>query len=1396
MDFDSQGHEDALSESLGGDELDDKLLEQICDEVVSRVRRGERPVLQEYVERHPKLERELHAIFPTLVLIEGRGREAAGGSALTQLERTRQLGEFRLIRELGRGGMGVVYEAEQRSLGRRVALKVLAQSPGAAGANALARFNTEARAAAKLHHANIVAVHDVGEADGFHFYTMQLVDGQGLDRVIEEMRHLRDEAERGHGSPVDVASKIGRESGFGDSSTREQRGAYFRSIARIGAQAARALEYAHERGILHRDVKPSNLLFDQDHKVWVTDFGLARDASAEGLTAPGDAVGTLRYMGPERFSARASARSDIYSLGVTLYELLALRPPFAAPDRASLVNAVLHSSAVPLRRLDPSIPLDLETIVAKAMDRDERRRYERAELLADDLERFVDSRPILARPTTRTRRAWLAAKRNPIAALLAVATVVLLVAVTALAIRSAVVSRQTAFETLVTAARESSVPAGPGQRRRSLEAIERATTISQSQELRDLAVAVLSRPAFELEKSWSIPDDDARPLATHPKSRVMAYIRHRRSDSNSLRDGDEVGPSREIVVSGSEGAVLASFALTERDSYRCEFSPDGEWLAIDGLNRRIAAVVRWRSDSTLRRIHDLKRSRLFSRDSRFLIGSLPDDSLAIFDLDQSELRVDLLPADSAYHSVAASPGGEFLAFSRREERAVDVFRYSSADAQVVLERVHSRPLSHRKSQLVWNSSGDDLLAFVDTELHRVSLDNDEDPVRLADPGSPVMRVSAGGGIAAADSWDGFVRVWDFSSTETIARIPGELESVISDGPTLAVRRRGGIDFYTFRGSGAFRGYRSRNDAVLSRGATADPEGRWLVIQGGTALELWDRTRSRHVGDVVAGHVLSLAFDAKTSSLITCGELGIIQWPWRESIDASEGAAKTQRTLRIGPPKILLRANVESLVDLSSRTVVIHGDERFHIVPIDRPESTRAVPVASSEWVENPVLSPDHRWIAGGEYANSNMRIWNATTGEPVIEVPVHLPRSQVRFSPDGQHLAVVSAELAVYEVGSWRRVGAAPRDRGVHTPGRVVFSADGRSVAYSFSNLDIRLLEFPSLELRMRVSPPSRHETFFDDALSLSQGLLAVPSKSPSMTRVWDISRLRAELSDLHLDWSGPPTSTPAEREPEESFRLVVRLGVLDPRIKRARELTLTRKFGEALDALRPLAPEFADVADFHYWSAQAHYGLGDEGAALGSIEKARSLRPEWIAPLLSLSIVLRDHGRQREAVDAARLALQRVERGLYDAGCRIALAWILVSPMDPDDATPAVANEALELLSKAAEALDEPERHRGLRRARALALLRARKREPLLEAHRDALSDLENSEATKKLSAMEAAVLAVASATTDEPSRAASRVPALLKIAETGVVASEERPVIRTLAEEARALLDRTRRE
>ncbi len=393
------------------------LVGQIADEFTQRFKRGEQPSIEEYEQRYPEIAPLLRGVLRSLGLL-GRPDVKAELADSDPASKT-DLGDFHLIREIGRGGMGIVFEADQISLKRKVAVKVL---PFAATLDRrqLQRFKNEAAAAARLHHDHIVPVFCIGEVGDVHFYAMELIQGQSLAVLIEEMRR---QADLKVGDPQRTRLDISDSAAVLDPAketmpmaalTSEGAGqspAFFAAAARLGLEAAMALDYAHQMDVLHRDIKPGNLLVNADCKLWVTDFGLAQMRSDARLTLTGELVGTVRYMSPEQALGKrvvVDERTDVYSLGATLYELLTLEPVFAGNDRQELLRQIAFDDPRPPRSLVRNMPRDLETIVMTALAKAPANRYASARAMARDLRRYLDGEPIEARPEGPLR--WLGAK--------------------------------------------------------------------------------------------------------------------------------------------------------------------------------------------------------------------------------------------------------------------------------------------------------------------------------------------------------------------------------------------------------------------------------------------------------------------------------------------------------------------------------------------------------------------------------------------------------------------------------------------------------------------------------------------------------------------------------------------------------------------------------------------------------------------------------------------------------------------------------------------------------------------------------------------------------------------------------------------------------------------------
>ncbi len=396
-------------------------LGELAEQIQECYRAGEEPNIKELVAGDAELELEIRQLLPSLRALNDLGCSAANEAGTLEPPMTIQhlgtLGDYRIFREIGRGGMGVVYEAEQISLGRRVALKVLPFA-SVLDSRRLKRFQNEALAAAHLDHPHIVDVYGVGCDRSVHFYAMRYIEGRTLADAISQLQNWQQddalssieellqrvasplEPSSSHGAANHDSKPTGRPVAASDLATQPSGvPQMYESMGRLAMHVAEALQAAHEEGIVHRDIKPSNLMLDARGKVWITDFGLAATEGDHGITMSGDLLGTLRYMSPEQALAqrvRIDGRTDIYSLGVTLYELLTLQPAVQGEGRAEILRQITFESPPTVRRINPAVPADLVLIVAKAMEKNPEDRYQTAGEMAEDLRRFIERRPVQA----------------------------------------------------------------------------------------------------------------------------------------------------------------------------------------------------------------------------------------------------------------------------------------------------------------------------------------------------------------------------------------------------------------------------------------------------------------------------------------------------------------------------------------------------------------------------------------------------------------------------------------------------------------------------------------------------------------------------------------------------------------------------------------------------------------------------------------------------------------------------------------------------------------------------------------------------------------------------------------------------------------------------------------
>lgn len=1003
-------------------------------------------------------------------------------------------GEFRydLIEEVARGGMGVVYRAVQHGSQRQVAVKmILAEQAATPGM--MERFRAEAEAVASLDHPNILPIYESGETEGRPFYSMKFAEGGTLREHIGSFR--------------------GRA----------------RAAAQIISRIARAVHHAHQRGILHRDLKPGNILLDGERTPFLADFGIAKWLERDNrLTIGGATLGTPHYMSPEQAAGTSvglTTSADIYSLGAILYELLAGQPPFVADNSLETLRLVTQTPPAPLRNFHASIAKDLEVICLKCLAKEPAGRYSSAAALADDLDRWLEGRTIIARPSKAPERLWRWAKRNPALATASSAAIALFLAlsigstIAAARLRAsnqrAVAAEKSARKELRTASlaeAKATVQSGAmGQRFATLAALQRAAEVHVDADLRTQAFTALMLPDVKVDRTWDDRYASNSPAAFD--STLERYAVEVAAGTLSLR---RVKDQKEI-------ANLAVPAGNPRVLYVAPFSPDDSKVAARFAND-LVRVYDAGSGKVLFDLPDRPTASSgrayaydfgFTPDGREFAAALPTGGVSFHDpIDGRETS--RLVAATIPSAIALSPDGRKLALVGKMSGSVEIYDRATSRLEQTLS--HADLVFH----MVWRPGNSNQLATS-------SRDN---KVFLWDAGtgeqlhllqghegiSPLLAFHPSGKLLASTSRDFSVRFWDVESGSCVLNahgIYGEPAMRFSrDGRAIALGSEGTrLSIAQFAFDAPCREFFRCNSGDWynrASGMSVNRDGKLLAITlRSFGVHLFSTESGKRVGQLPLwpGESKTAVFTPDGDGFLVSGEKSGL---WHYSLGHSDAGTETFRDPRpidSRPGFLITDAKgappVAALYNAKGR--------QFSIVPLFH--TTATIDLAVKTRPASAHLSPDGKLLATDDWEadikeESDVRVWNTTTGQLIRRLEAG-PNNSVRFSASGKLLVACGPGPGA---GLWRLPDLVRIEK---------FAPVGEDAWVLPGDHLLGALNQGLLDL-VRISDGSLIGSFPGDAA------LAV-SFHPDGNRMflgtssrfyeWDLAATRAELRSLNLDW-------------------------------------------------------------------------------------------------------------------------------------------------------------------------------------------------------------------------------------------------------------------------------------
>jgi WD40 repeat protein len=1070
------------------------VLDLIHHEVVLRQYEGERPAVEDYVGRFPWLRQSLHRQFEVHAAIDQEPLSLAGlaGPQLTP-GAVPEVPGYQVLGELGRGAIGVVYLARQTRLNRLCALKMI-RGGDLADPECSLRFLAEAEVVARIAHPNVLQIYQIGESGGLPYLELEFVPGGSLDKHLD-------------GTPWPALK-----------------------AARLVEELARGVAEAHRSGVIHRDLKPSNVLLGLSGTPKVGDFGLARRLTVDsGLTRTEAILGSPSYMAPEQADGgarTAGPAADVYALGAILYELLTGRPPFRSASLLETLEQVRTVEPVAPSRLRKGLPRDLETVCTACLRKDPRTRYASADDLADDLGRFAQDRPVLARRTSLSERAWRRCRRNPVVSVLSACLAGLLIGI-GVTVAAASLLRSERNEAVanldrarraerLTREEKSRADAAShlaqarayrwsgrvGQRFRSLDELAAAAAVRPTLVLRNEAIACLALADARRERGWEVITPGT--FAVVADDRLERFARGNASGSIS-------------ILGASDGRELRLLPSPGGHAYFLRFSADGRTL--HSLHHGNTLGRYWDLD-TGKELSGPQMADL-SRDGQFLAANGADGKVTLTHVGSGRV-VGVFPSRPVWPTYAFDPARRRFAVVAPDSTTVRLYDLATGLEEHAL--AHPAFVHH----VVWRPDGR-LLATAANDNSLYVWDA-QSGVRQAvlhgHEGLPTaLAYSRRGDLLASSGWDATVRLWDPMSGRALVRLEGRL-GVPWFGPddrTLGFTQAGQkLELWRIESGGDVCRLLCGPQVPHPLWTVAfSPDGLSLAAAGPLGVTVWDRPSGR-AATSLPGPCHSARFGGDGQTLLVCGARGVEQYPVPAARDGTEAPPGRPRLVFESPDVRAISRPV------GGGRVVATDFARGRAVLLDPDGAAPPTVLGEHRGLAQVATSADGRWAATGVAGVStpSVRVWDLRRKSLAWELPAPLSDGTacVAFSPDGRWLVTGTfRDYRLWEVGTWRAGPTIARENAGVMPGALAFAPDGSALAVSRSARHVSLVGVPGGEELASFEAP---ELLKIQALAFSpDGHRLAAACDRQTVQLWDLGVLHQALAGLGLDWAAAPTA-------------------------------------------------------------------------------------------------------------------------------------------------------------------------------------------------------------------------------------------------------------------------------